>query len=275
MTFAFERNTLTLLPTVADTPTEGFPTWASFPPWGGFGSVVSSLLPALRDSPTGTMPTWYPGSLPSSNNATSRWIASNWRKIEVQLKAYLGKRLSISRTSGMIADHVQDFALFLVRRDTLAYFVEQGTYPEFPTLAFWCYQKALSSIRSMGKDASTRTVFGARTTKERRSGDEVRSSPVCFRIAVTGEGEDLREESYDASSISPEDAALFEDRLARIKRRLSDRFPASTADHVRAFEVMVEGGDRADLSKAIGVNPDRASALIGRVRSYLKQEAVD
>ena len=236
-------------------------------------------------------------------NTTAEWLGNQLAttKLEKKLHLHLSQKLAISASSQRIADHVQDYFMDVVARDTFGQYIKAGKPPTHRMICGWAAKMAFSTCRKDGQDAHMRGLYGSQTARDREENNP--RSPASFtmpdsaQVVTLSEDDKGRVRSYigvdvfsgpmldvvDPSSMHMEDAVIGDLALDYTMNRLSEILDEAKpgADGRYAEEILEAyrlGYSTRDLAAAPSENNplgqdvsiNRASALWGEMRRTLR-----
>jgi len=99
-----------------------------------------------------------------ANAPTVAYLNENWNAIRERFMRVAPRRLRRSKDMQLIEDHLQQFAMTLLRRDTIGKRAAKGKkLPALGQVVAWGIHNSVTDIRTWGTDAVTRATRGALT----------------------------------------------------------------------------------------------------------------
>lgn len=168
-------------------------------------------------------------------NATARFLAANWSTIRPHLLDIVNARFWAVRESDIAEDAVGDMVVYLIKNDTLAPYLESGKGVQLGVLRVWALQRAATQMRSWGKDAGTRTMFGARTVLDREN-----------KVEISAPGTEEEMLSLEDEGLTPEESASFRATLATVSRVAEGQMDPYI------LYLKAEGSQRGEIAEELG-----------------------
>jgi len=210
----------------------------------------------------------------SSGNATSKWLDKHLKpakgetesELYSKLKSALSWKLPVSASSGMIEDHVQNFLLRAIRRDSFAHLLEDGKDLPYAKVCAYCVNSGRTDARDMSTEPVCRELYGARTEKERK---EYRP----YNGVVQGE----RVLDSDGNFISPENVTVidetasdFETIWSQIENVVHDHKPNAWERYSGILAMRAYGLNPSEIAQAEGVSRNRAASMLAEARRCVR-----
>jgi len=157
------------VPTVVQ-PQRGL--WALTPA----GVVAACALDGVSEPPQEARDTSKPQSPNQPPNETSRWLEEHLAggvtsELYLKMYSYMAKRLPVSACSGQIDDHIQTFLLRFINRNGLRKILQKGDMVPYSKVCSWAVNSGRSDARDYGSEPVCRTLYHARTERERLDAD--------------------------------------------------------------------------------------------------------
>jgi len=195
-------------------------------------------------------------------------------------------KFHVSLVTDQVVDHVHTFLAKLIQRDSLRSRIALGK-PIYPSqLASWCYRSAQNDIRALGTNPVSRTMFGALTVTERRTGKRYAKSPQksweispFLRPAYDKRAQEKIKEGLQVVDNKPsvEDEVIEYDHAfkfwaegAEVIRRSQPRNRSLSRD-LRLLRAWAEGQTIVKISKEYGLSRTRVDGIISGLRKTLQQ----
>ena len=121
-----------------------------------------------------------PKGVSHQTSLTHQWIEENWADTSPKIQAYLNVKLPWEDRA-TIEDHVNNFALILIRNKSLDKHLSGGGTVYVSKLKQWALGKARNEQKKWGRDAHQRTIGPYRTVAERRDQKELPEQTVNER----------------------------------------------------------------------------------------------
>ena len=118
-----------------------------------------------------------PKGVSHQTSLTHQWIEENWADASPKIQAYLNVKLPWEDRA-TIEDHVNNFALILIRNKSLDKHLSGGGTIYVSKLKQWALGKARNEQKKWGRDAHQRTIGPYRTVAERRDQKELPEQTV-------------------------------------------------------------------------------------------------
>jgi hypothetical protein len=210
----------------------------------------------------------------ASYNLTALYIESEYDS--------LFKKLSNIAYGKAKEEDVQDFILGyladLIRKDTLDSYLSDGKIVKFSVLASWFKQYMTRQWQYFGKDCNTRTLTGARSQLEEKTGTlHVWHDPnPAQAIALTdGDGNVNGSDFVRKDDIENEaEIKLFAEDLSRVvKETLIEEYDDNRADYLfKVFETSRDEpyDNKADWARKWGITRSQLDRDIKQVESAIR-----
>lgn len=210
-------------------------------------------------------------------NLTSQWLESHWAEIYPALVTYLGNKLRVSGTLGLIEDHVQTFLARCVERDHLAPYLGAGKPVRLSVLKVWCFHSASTELRGWGKDAAPRTTMGVRTARERDPNSEPKlcatfdTAKEVLAASETGGGFEVKD-LYDPAAANAEDDLLSTERDRVVRRVLRNLRASEASPYVGLVRGLMAGRSLEDLHREFNLDAAATADFVTRFRTIVARE---
>lgn len=200
----------------------------------------------------------------------------------------LFKKLSNIAYGKATEQDIQDFILGyladLIRKDTLAPYLSKDKEVKFSVIASWFKQYMTRQWQYFGKDCNTRTLTGARSQLEEKTGTlHVWHDPnPAQAIALTDEDGNVNGTDYAVSYEESDNEAeikLFAEDLSRVvKETLIEEYDGERADYL--FKVFETSRDefydtKADWARKWGITRSQLDRDIKQVESAIRSIGKD
>lgn len=205
---------------------------------------------------------------PSGPNETAQWLNVHMTPKPGEKRSVLHRKMLMSLSRKFpnsvrfqfLEDHIQNFMLRLIRRNSLAKHIAQGEV-HYGKIVAYCLNSARSDIRDSGMDPGSRELYGARTEKEHKeaTGDEPVVIPVTLREQMTAEVPKLSAEME------------FDETWARIQELVREAKPGAWKRYASILVMKMQGWSVKEIARKEGVSPHRASAMIADARRCVRE----
>lgn len=186
-------------------------------------------------------------------NATARFLAANWSTIRPHLLNIVNARFCAVRESGIAEDALSELAISLIKHDRLAPYINSGEGVQLGVLTVWALQRAANQMRCWGKDAGTRTMYGARTVMDRENKVEA---------SVPGTEEEML--SLEDDDLTPEESASFRATLATVSRVAEGQMDPYI------LYLKAEGSERGEIAEELGWTEGQVAFRLRTFRQKLR-----
>lgn len=211
----------------------------------GGDAAVTDLAQAVLDLTVPNNSYKRPGD---PNNLTNLWFRKHWARVRPGILEGLRRAFPTSQRAGVIDDFLGDWITKILAKDHLAPFLAMGEEVKPSVLQFWAIQAATSSIRAMGVDALTRTLYGAQTVRERAGTVTNKQTGTPMKAAYarsdreSGSKKPTLRDFFDPSTMNPEEALSRSQRLDHIRAMLRrGRTQDDGQRYVAVFNSMISG----------------------------------
>lgn len=206
-------------------------------------------------------------------NLTAKWFEKHLRKPELAklMRQALSKHLPVSARTGQIEDHLQEYFLRAIRRDAFAKMLAAGEDLPYSKVVAYCLNSGRTDARDAGTEPVCRTLYGARTEKERRLAP---IDPI--------EVPEVKTVDTDGSIISGEmtpdldEQTLFEETWAGILRIVEEKKPHAFERYSAVVRMLyLEQLSVNDIAQRLGVSRNRATTIVAEARRCVKDGFAD
>jgi len=99
-------------------------------------------------------------------NLTAKWIEKQGQPLIDQLRVWLGGKMRRSQVLGQVEDHVQQFLLNMIKRDSLREALLTGDKISFAKVKGYAHNQGRTDTRDASRNPVCRAIHGALTPKE-------------------------------------------------------------------------------------------------------------
>lgn len=222
-------------------------------------------------------------------NLTAKWLDKHLTpppgqtesRLYRHIRSTLAKTCRISASMDLLDDHVNQFIIRLIRRDSLRKKLEAGDRIRYSSIASYAVNSAYTDIRDFGTDAVTREMFGARTGKERRELSEwcdKRSQGEVGPTIRSQKDSDIQwNESGDLHWKDSGTKDLIADRLhfekvwTRLEDALKTAKPGAWERYSGILKMqIVEDLPVKEIARREQVSPHRAATMLQEARKVIR-----
>jgi len=210
-------------------------------------------------------------------NYTAEWMKENWVSSLKELRDYLESKFPVSKSTKVIEDHLQHFALKMVEQDKLRGHLVLGKKIKMSVLRVWCFQTACTEIRGWGTDASLRESRGALTTRNRESLNKGDFHVQEFaergkEVFQDMEHSDTNRDFWNPNGRNLEDDAAFNETMELCHQAILDEIEdeGEGALYMTLFDKLAAGFNRTQLAKSEGIPPNKVAAMLDRLKDALR-----
>lgn len=212
-------------------------------------------------------------------NVTSQWFSTHLtpprgRSESVlmgMMKMALAKHLPISSQRGLVEDHIQNFMVRVIRRDSFALVLAEGEEIPYSKVTYYCVNSGRTDVRDMGTEPVCREMMGARTDHER----QVRREQGFGFTLDDGRGP---QRDTDGSHILPnmtvvqdmENGVDFESLWGQIVEAVRVAKPAAWPRYSGILKMKFEGFSTQEIAEKEGVSLCRAAKMIATARQIVR-----
>lgn len=189
----------------------------------------------------------------------------------------LSQKLPASSLNHLVGDHVQEFLMHLVQRDSLAKQIRQHLPIRPSSLLVFCTRSAYNDLRDMAQEPVCRQMIGAKTELEVQ-GNVKRKTHLCGDSTITvvsqkSEAEDGVPEMCvvaQAPTESIEAMEAFDMFWARLQPILENQMGEDKGRQALAISrKVVDGLSIREAGEEEGVDLKDATALYTKARSWM------
>lgn len=229
----------------------------------GVSLMPQAMVPPVKKKTTGP-------------NVTSKWFTKHLTPAKGEaeselmrmMKGALIKHLPLSARRDLIEDHIQNFMVRVIRRDSFATMIASGEEIPYSKVASYCVNSGRSDARDMGTEPVCREMMGARTDKERHQAAEedtdLMDGPMIpldtdGNVALPSELPPVQEENAD-----------FETVWNRIVGTVQDHKPGAWERYTNLLRLKALGYTTKEIAKQEGVSRHRAAKMLANARQILR-----
>jgi hypothetical protein len=240
----------------------------------GEWTELDALVEAIWDTPI---------LVGRARNATSNFLDKRLREtggmtgsFMAHLRAAVAYHLPVSRTVGIIEDHVQNCFLRLISRDSLAKRLADGYTITNAQVALFAVRAGYTDIRDSGTDPVCREMYGARTEREREKG--VVTMPITDPRIVWAQPDDENAGTWvdiADNDTNQEDVLNFADIWQRLEDTIRKHKPNAADRYIEILRAKAQGSSINDIADTEDVSPFRAASMMAEIRRVLRSEGLD
>lgn len=232
-----------------------------------------------------SIPTPPPAPVKKSGpNVTAQWFTKHLTppkgeqdsELMRMMRGALMKHMPLSVRRGLIEDHIQNFVVRVIHRDSFAQVLASGEEVPYSKVASYCVNSGRSDARDMGTDPVCREMMGARTDKERRATTgEVAEVSVQFSnlsasqparyLDASGSLRDLE----DVETVDPEQD--FEVIWRRVEDVIQKQDPEAWEMYAPILRLKVAGFSTSEIAREAGLTRTRAAKLVHEAREMVRE----
>jgi hypothetical protein len=224
---------------------------------------------------------------PRGRNLTAEWLGEMFSvpggmtksPLYASIVKTVASKLPVSAASDMVEDHVQQFLLRLMDRDSLHDRIRSGQNITVSHLSTYAVRSACSDIRSMGTNPVCREIYGARTETERLKAKlngtddgrrwKIKDPRVSFHKDEEGLSAVL--EIADEARVEVADVEAFEVFWVRMEKALKWRVPGAWPRYAKILRMKLEGGTTKEIANEMGVSTSRTTTMLSVARKILRE----
>ena len=204
------------------------------------------------------------------NSATIAFLESQWPAIWNRCMRAFPRKLRRSSDMQLIGDHLQQYAVVLLQRDTIGKRAKKGeALPRPAQVSGWAFNNAVTEIRSWGTDASTRSSRGALTGKGYACQGVMYDQDIPFRETflqnpqVILQGDDgVREDYIGGDAREDMETRIFLEQAMGIIEAALAKTMANPARYIKIARMLVNDDARVtDIANDGGISVARATIL--------------
>jgi len=202
----------------------------------------------------------------SGKNETAIWLQQQGAGIIEKMRSTLRRKLPVSATMELIDDHVNNFIVRLIRRDSIRKLRDKGKRVVPSKIVSYCVRSAYTDIRSWGVDAHCRTMMGARTEQNRKNGDDTRDrAPLGEDVIIVRDSKGHATFDYvdhDGGFMGAHIAAGIDELRGRVVDDFMGSHPEDWQDYAEVMDMMTDGLEVAQIAEFKGVPYRTASRMV-------------
>lgn len=206
-------------------------------------------------------------------NLTAKWFDKHLRKPELMrlMRQALSKHLPVSARTHQIEDHMQEYFLRAIRRDAFAKVLAEGGDLPYSKVVAYCLNSGRTDARDAGTEPVCRTLFGARTEKERRMQPVVELTEVPAAKTWDSDGSLVPQDEV----VTIEDES-FEQVWHRIEEMVEEKKPQAWERYSSVLLMIYRGGlTVAEVGVQLNVSRNRAATIIAEARRCVRESLND
>jgi len=227
------------------------------------------LVPVVQEQPTGP-------------NATAQWLAQHLRpakngkdsELMCLMRGALIRHLPVSSRHGMIDDHIQNFMVRVIHRDSFAPALAAGDGIPYSKVASYCVNSGRTDARTMGTEPVCREFMGARTDKERHTPDDVADENFfmpdnnAMKDVYDTDG-NLAVQVTEYAEGHPSDSQAYDDLWGKIEAVIQERKPGAWERYTHMLKMKADGFSTQEIADKEGVSRPRAAKMLATVRQFV------
>jgi len=218
---------------------------------------------------------------PTGPNLTAKWLGSHLTPPKGQahsnlyqmMRGALAKRLPVSAGAELLDDHIQNFMVRAIRRDSFRRVLSDGGTLPYSKVVAYCVNSGRTDARDMGTEPVCRELYGARTEKERRDYKGAGEMPFGGRSTRYRDTDDNLVPPEQVTSI--EDATDFDDLWTEIERTVEDHKPQAWQRYAGILAMKARGCTTKEIADSEGVSRNRAASMLAEARRCVRQDYQD
>ena len=192
------------------------------------------------------------------------------------LRASVTKRLPRSASAGLVDEHLHNWFVRFIGRDSLRERLLRGQAVPDTLLATYAVRSGFTDIRKMGTDPVCRELYGARTEREREAQQRKRAPLSREDVTWKQEGShlvvgDFRDTDTQDASQEFLDTVEFETLWANVERAVRTRKPKAWPRYLEVLRMRFEGFTVKEIAGVEGVSRYRASSIVSEARRCLRE----
>lgn len=210
----------------------------------------------------------------SGPNATSIWLGQHMNpngQLYAMMRGALAKRLPVSANADMLDDHIQNFVMRAIRRDSFAKRLEDGGDIPYSKVVSYAVNSGRTDARDMGTEPVCREMYGARTERERR--DQRDGEPQFGNTSGASwdtDGNVVPDEEDNA--VIDDTTADFDELWREIERTVEDHKPQAWQRYASILAMKARGFSTREIAQAEGVSRNRAASMLAEARRVVRED---
>jgi hypothetical protein len=194
------------------------------------------------------------------------------------LASAIASKCPVSKSSGQVEDHVSEFILRQIHRDSLRDRIMAGKTPSVSHLCSYAVRSAFTDARNSGTNPVCRALYGARTETERRkaaeSGEDTKRWSYNDTNVTYTKGDNGMTQILDIVVNDDEeiyDRLYFNDIWKGVMSTLQKGKPKVFKRYAEVLEIKSRGFGTDEVACAMGVSKSRASSMIAEARRVVRE----
>lgn len=199
-------------------------------------------------------------------NETAQWFAEHLQNdgpLMQRMRSVLRRRLPLSAQYDFIEDHIHNFVLRSISRNSLAALIAEGNVPYNKVVAY-CVNSGLSDVRDSGTKPVMREIFKASTARERAT--ERTPGRVTVQSAILATREEGLLDIPDSSSVD-------EVMRANMWRKIRGAFGTDPDVEIccRVLRYKADGMSNKEIALVEAIPTSKAGAIFRHARKVLRR----
>lgn len=217
---------------------------------------------------------------PTGPNATAKWLDQHLRpakggrdsELMGMMRGALLRHMPVSASRGLIEDHIQNFMVRVIHRDSFATALAAGEAIPYSKVASYCVNSGRTDARDMGTEPVCREFMGARTDKERQApavGEEYfpfMDDGDSMKGVLDTDGNIVVKADSD-----PGDSLDFDVIWKQIEAVVQERKPGAWERYSNLLMMKAQGLSTQEIADKEGVSRHRAAKMLATVRQFVRE----
>lgn len=234
-----------------------------------------------------TIPTPPPEPVKKAGpNVTAQWFTKHLTpskgesdsELMRMMRGALMRHMPLSVRRGLIEDHIQNFIVRVIHRDSFAQVLASGEEVPYSKVASYCVNSGRSDARDMGTDPVCREMMGARTDKERRMKIEEPSEVTVQPVTPTNPARyldtngSLMDMAEETTTVDPDQN--FEMIWRRVEDVIQKRNPRAWEMYGQILHMKIAGFSTSEIAIQAKVTRTQASKMVQDARQMVRESCL-
>lgn len=183
----------------------------------------------------------------------------------------VSSHLPVSARSARVEDHVQQYLMRAIQRDSLRSRILSGKIPRLSHIRTFAVRSAYTDCRDDARNPVNRELYGARTRKELAEQKQGKTPITDSRISWDhNDGVTTMRDIEDTTTLTPEDMMAFEETWEVLTDVLEEEMPVAGVRYGGVLKMRLEGHTVKEIGEMESVSRHRAATILSEGRKRLR-----
>ena len=248
----------------------------------GMWGLTEAGVKAARDlgvaGPQSACTPFEQPSCPGAPNETAGWLGKHLAggtgsDLYRMMRATLARRLPVSASADMLDDHIQNFMVRAIRRNSFRKLLQDSDRIPYSKIVAYCVNSGRTDARDMGSEPICREMLGARTEKERRKNENADCTEDVIGISsnqsLDTDGNIVAPEGFQPGHDQSNDID-FDTVWQRIENVVHGEKPRAWERYSGIIAMKARGLSTREIARAESVSRNRAASMLAEARRCVR-----